>query len=253
VVETNGRTIDEHWPTARAVAIKLGCSRQQVYKLEKRGKLKGHDVREKNGVKIRRFDPAEVRELSQADELEQLLDVELVGHEDEDEDDAAPPNAMRLAAKVVGESRQVAVDARRGQHEAYELIAKPAREFSETLLRALEQREKRIAELEEKLNKFYDEQREARLEEREATLLQDQMQRDAARKDALFKVFTDNLPMVLEQLKNSMGAASGPFAEWMKKRSPAQQAKMIMAIEAVVGDDEPPAASSAEKGADAAS
>lgn len=117
-------------------------------------------------------------------------------------------------------------------------------------MRALEQREKRIAELEEKLNKFYDEQREARLEEREAAFMHSRQERTDQRKDQFFKMFTDNLPAVLEQLKTSLAGGAGPFAEWMKQRSPAQQAKMIMAIEAVIGDDEPAAASSSEKGSD---
>jgi len=54
----------ELWPTARAVSQALGCSRQQVYKLEKRGKLKARDVRS-GGVKLRRFDPEQVRRFSE--------------------------------------------------------------------------------------------------------------------------------------------------------------------------------------------
>lgn len=248
MAETNGRAIDERWPTARAVAHKLGCSRQQVYKLEKRGKLKGRDVRE-GGVKIRRFDPEQVAALSEDDELERLLDVDLLGPEDEDEVDDTPSNGMRLAAKVVGESRQVAVDARRGQHEAYELVAKPAREFTETLLKALEQREKRIAELEAKLNQFHDEQRAARMEEREAGFFQSRLEREDARKDAFFKMFVDNMPAVLDQLKKSVAGGGGPFVEWIRSLPPEQQKKLVMAVQTVIADDDPPpATSSAEKG-----
>lgn len=258
MAETNGKhtatseTESGTWLTARAVAVRLGCSRQQVYKLEKRGKLRGKNVRE-GSITLRRFDPSDVRELSSADELEQLLDVELAGPDDEDEDDGAPPNAMRLAAKVVGESRQVAVDARRGQHDAYELIATPAREYTKLLMQALEAREKRIAELEEKLNKFYDEQREARLEEREATFFHGRMEREDARKEQFFKAFTDNLPALLDQLKNSLsggGAAANPFVAWMAKQPPEKQIKMILAIEAVLGGgDEPEKGSSESSGA----
>lgn len=239
MIQTNGKaTTDvEKWPTARVVAAKLGCSRQQVYKLEKRGKLSARES-QANGVKVRRFDPATVAELADADELEQLLDPEL-GH-DEDEDDGAPPNAMRLAAKVVAESRQVATDARKGQQEAFELVARPAQEFTKLLMTALEQREARIAELEKKLNLFYDEQRESRRDDREAAFMQARLQREDDRKDQFFRVFVDSLPMVLEQLKASMGGAgSGPFVDWMKKRTPAEQKKLVTAIEAVVGFDEP--------------
>jgi hypothetical protein len=236
---TNGKATtidDERWPTASAVAIKLGCSRQQVYKLEMRGKLRA------DAGKPKRFDPDSVRALlADSDALAQLLEVDLPG-DDEDDDDTRPSNAMRLAAKVVQEARQVATDARRGQHEAYDLVAIPAREYTKLLMSALEQREKRIAELEEKLNRFYDEQRDSRAETQEAEFMRSRLEKTDARKDQFFKMFTDNLPVVLEQLKTSMSGGAGPFAEWMRKRSPAQQAKMILAIEAVIGEDQPPAA-----------
>jgi hypothetical protein len=54
----------EQWPTARAVAQALGCSRQHVYKLEKNGKLKARDV-QRGGVTLRRFDPEQVRRFSE--------------------------------------------------------------------------------------------------------------------------------------------------------------------------------------------
>lgn len=246
--EANGKpaAADSSWPTARAVAATLGCSRQQVYKLEKQGKLRGRDTRE-NGVKLRRFDPESVIALSEDSELEQLLGADSSGPDEaDDEDGGLPPNAMRLAARVLAESRQVAVDARRGQQEAFELVVKPATAFNDSLLRALEQREKRIAELEAKLNAFYDQQREARLEEREAEFLQQRMQQADARKDQFFKLFTDNVPLVLEQLKNS--ASGGPFVEWIRKLPPEQQKKLVMAVQTVIADDEPPAATPPEKG-----
>lgn len=241
---TNGRAIDERWLTARAVAHKLGVTRQYIYKLEKKGRLKGHDVRE-NGVKIRRFDPEQVSELAESSDLDRLLEEADAAGEDEDEE-LGSSSAMRLAAKVVTESRQVATDARRGQHEAYELIAKPTREFCEVLMRALEQREKRIAELEEKLNKFHDEQREARLEEREAGFFQSQMERGEARKDAFYKVFTDNLPVLLEQLKQSAKGGAGPFVDWIRSLPPDQQKRLVMAVQAVIAEEEPPAATATE-------
>lgn len=52
------------WPTARAVAHMLGCSRQHVYRLQNRGDLTARDVRE-DGVLIRRFDPARVRKFAE--------------------------------------------------------------------------------------------------------------------------------------------------------------------------------------------
>lgn len=55
----------ESWPTASTVAKALGCSRQHVYKLEKRGELEGRDVRT-GGVKIRRFNPEHVRRFSES-------------------------------------------------------------------------------------------------------------------------------------------------------------------------------------------
>jgi hypothetical protein len=240
----------QRWPTASLVAARLGCARTQVYKLEKRGKLRGAEVRMPNGKKLRRFDPQSVEELAAGDELEELLD------DDGDDDDAGDDvngskshPALKLAAKVVADSRTVALDARRGQQEAFELVSVPTREFTKLLLGAIEQREKRIAELEEKLNKFHDEQRAARAEEREVQFEMNRVERQDQRKDQFFKMFTDNLPVLLEQLKSAVSAGAGPFAEWMKKRSPAQQAKMIRAIEAVIGEDEPSAAtSSAEKG-----
>lgn len=244
----NGKAVDERWPTASKVASQLGCSRQQVYKLAARGKLRAKDVRE-NGVKKRRFDPSIVRDLAEAqDELDALLEQEETDDEEPEDESVSAGNASRLAGKVVSEFRQVAVDARRGQQEAFELVTKPAREFTETLLKALDQREKRIAELEEKLNKFYDEQREARLEEREAAMMQARLERADARKDEFFKLFTDNLPVVLTQLKESAGGGGGPFAKWIKKIPPEKQEKLIMAIEAVLGDEEPPSASAQEKG-----
>lgn len=236
------------WPTASAVAARLGCSRQQVYKLEKRGKLRGQDVRSPNGATFRRYDPEMAEQLAQADELETLL-VELPEGDDDDEAGGQPPNAMKLASKVVADARQMALDARRGQHEAYDLVATPAREYTKLLMAALEQREKRIAELEEKLNKFYDEQRDARAEAQEAEFLRSRLARADERKDQFFKMFSDNVPIVLDQLKASVAAGAGPFVEWMKKRSPEQQKKMIMAIEAVIGED-PPGESSAEKDQD---
>ena len=245
MAETNGKAIDERWPTARAVAQKLGCTRQYIYKLEKKGRLKGTDVRE-NGVKIRRFDPEQVSALAESDELDKLLEEE--PEDDGGDDDLGSASGMRLAARVVTESRQVATDARRGQHEAYELIAKPTRELCETLMRALDAREKRIAELEEKLNKFHDEQREARMEEREAGFFQNQLERGEARKDAMFKVFTDNLPVLLEQLKQSAKGAGGPFVEWIRSLPPEQQKKLVMAVQTVIADDDEPAGeSSSEK------
>lgn len=253
---TNGTRVSaaeqQRWPTASSVAARLGCARTQVYKLEKRGKLRGAEVRMPNGKKLRRFDPEAVETLASGDELEELLD------DDSDDDDAGAEDvagaksspALKLAAKVVADSRTLALDARRGQQEAFDLVSVPTREFTKLLLGAIEQREKRIAELEEKLNKFHDEQRAARAEEREVQFEMNRVERQDQRKDQFFKMFTDNLPVLLEQLKTAVSAGAGPFAEWMKKRSPAQQAKMIMAIEAVIGDDEPPAAtSSAEKGA----
>jgi len=246
----NGKAIEEQWPTARVVAKKLGCTAHQVYKLERGGLLHGRDVRV-NGVKLRRFDPADVRTLADADALEQILDVELTEPDDDEAgDNAPPPNAMRLAANVVTESRQLALDARKGQHEAYELIAKPAREFTETIMKALDQREKRIAELEAKLSQFYDEQREARLEDRELAMMQSRLDRDDLRKDQMFKTFFDHLPLVLDQLKTSLSGGGGPFAEWLKGVPPEKQKKLILAIEAVTADDdEQPSASSAEASA----
>jgi hypothetical protein len=234
MIQTNGKATElEKWPTARAVAAKLGCSRQQVYKLEKRGKLSGRE-----SGKIRRFDPATVAALAEDDdELEMLLAGESVAAEDEDEDEGPPPRAMQLAAKVVTESRQMAADARRGQQEAYDLLAAPTREYTKLLMQALEAREKRIAELEERLNKFHDEQRDARRDDREAAFFQSRLEREDDRKDQMWKLFLDNLPLVLQQLKASMGG-SGPFVEWMKKRTPAEQQKLVMAIETVVGFDE---------------
>jgi hypothetical protein len=241
---TNGRTIDERWLTARAVAHKLGCTRLEVYKLEKRGKLLGHDVKE-HGAKLRRFDPASVRALAEAaEEIEQILDDE--SEADDDDETVANPNSMALAAKVVAESRQLALDARKGQQEAFALVTKPSREFTEVLLKALDQRETRIAELETKLSKYYDEQREARADDRETAMMQSRLEREDARKDQMFKTFTDNLPLFLDQVKASIsGAAGGPFSEWIRKLSPEKQAKLIMAIESVTGDDEEPP--SAEK------
>lgn len=244
---TNGKAIEEHWPTARVVAKKLGCTAHQVYKLEKSGMLHGRDVRV-NGVKLRRFDPADVRTLADADELEQILDVELTEPDpDEEGEDTAPPNAMRLAAKVVADSRQLALDARKGQQEAFDLVTKPAREFTETIMRSLEAREKRIAELEAKLSQFYDEQREARLEDREVAMLQSRLERGDARKDQMLKTFMDHLPIVLDQLKNSLSGGGGVFTEWLSKVPPEKQKKLILAIEAVTADDdEQPGPSSAE-------
>jgi len=247
IEHANGKAVEsDDWPTARVVAARLGCSRQQVYKLEKRGKLRGKDVRE-NGVKLRRYDPESVSNLAEDSELEALLGVD-AGDEGDEGDDLIAPNGMRLAAKVVSESRQVAVDARRGQQEAFELVTKPAQAFTETLLKALEQRESRIAQLEEKLNKYYDEQREARLEEREAQLFASQMERADQRKDQFFKLFTDNVPLVLEQIKKSAAASAGPFVEWIRELPPQQQKRLVMAVQAVIAEDEPPAASPPEKG-----
>lgn len=241
---TNGKAVDERWPTAGTVAAKLGCSRQQVYRLEKRGKLRARDVRE-NGVKRRRFDPSTVRDLAEAqDELEALLESE----EPDDDDDPAQPLDSRLANRAIAELQKTAVDARRGQQEAFDLVVKPVREFSETMMRALEQAQKRNAELEQMLSKMHDEQREARLEEREQKMIQDRVARSDARKDEFFKLFTDNVPIVLTQLKESMQAGGGPFAKWMKEVPPEKQKKLIVAIEAVLGDeDEPTSASAPEK------
>lgn len=239
--ETNGKPTEfEKWPTARAVAVQLGCSRQQVYKLAERGKLLGRDVREKGGGKVKRFDPSSVAELANADnDLDLLLASEAMTDEDDEDDDGPPPNVMVLAGKVVSEARQQAADARKGQHEAYDLIARPTQELVKLLQSMLTEARERIRELETTLNAIFDANRERRREDLEAEFLQSRLKREDDRKDAFFQMFINNLPLVLDQLKaSSMG--SGPFVPWLKKLSPEKQTKLITAIEAVTADDEVP-------------
>ena len=225
----NGKAIDsEEWPTATEAAAILGCSRQQVYKLEKDGRLHAKDARE-NGVKIRRFDPESVRACAESSELQSLLGARGAL----DDDDA--PSGMRLAAAVVSESRQTALAATRAQQELVALIVKPSREINELLLSALKQREERIRELEGQLNAQNDEQRAARAEEREAALFANQLERADLRKDAFFKMFVENVPMVVKQFKASGG---GPFVDWIRNLPQEKQQRLVDVVQSAINDED---------------
>jgi hypothetical protein len=239
----NGKpTGESEWPTATAVAAKIGCSRQQVYRLEKRGKLRGRDVRE-NGVKVRRFDPESVRALAEDQELEAILGADEAAETDEGDDAGGlTAGGMRLAARVVSESRQVALDARRGQQEAFELVTKPTQAIVELLLRTLQQREARIAELEKQLTQQFDEQRQARAEERELLLEQQRLERAELRKEQFFKMFVEYAPAVLEQMKRS--APNGPFVEMLQAMNPDEQKRLVLMVKSVITDDDQPASPS---------
>lgn len=249
---TNGKATAEQvekWPTARKVAATLGVSRQQVYRLERRGKLAARESRE-NGAKVRRYDPSTVAELEQAEtELERLLAEMAEDSAGDEEEAAAAPalptaNGMLLAARALAESRQVATDARKGMHEAYDLIAKPTQEIVKLLMATVTQQNTRIADLEGQLNRIHDEQRDQRREDRESAFVQQRMQRDDDRKDAFFRMFVDHLPVVLEQMRP--GGAKSQLFEYLKKCSPEKQARIIMAMETVIGDDPSPPATEVE-------
>ena len=231
---TNGKAVADKWPTASGVAARLGCLRQQVYRLEKRGKLSAHETR--GGAK--RYDPAKVAELEEADdELERLLASEVMT-DDEDDEEGPPPNVMRLAGGVVKESRLMALEARKGLHEAYDLIATPTRELVKLQAQMLTDARARISELETRLNQFHDEQRDARRDDREAAFVQQRMQREDDRKDAFFRMFVDNLPVVIEQMRP--GGANSKLLEYLKNCSPEKQSRIIMTLETVMGDDPEP-------------
>lgn len=238
---SNGSRLPEgwhSWPTARVVAKRLRCSRQQVYKLQRDGELRGVDGFT-DGKRIRRFDPEQVRALEplDADELDDDDD------ELELEDDRPDLAVMKLAAKMVAEARQMSADARKAVHDAYSTTNTPARELLKLAVEALGEREKRIGELEKTVSSMHDEQRDARREDREFSLFQRQVEREDERKAQFWKVASEHGPVVLGQVLDSIKNAGGPLAEWAKHQSPEKQKKLIMAIEAVIGDDEPPGGS----------
>ena len=223
----------ESWLTAGEVSRRLRCARTHVYRLEQRGELRCFDG-VSHGKRVRRFDPASVSALAPTDdELDDELADELEGSNGAD--------TTKLVARMLTEARSLTTDARKGQHEAYQLIAVPSRELHGITLGALKQQAERIRELEQQLNKMYDEQRDARRDDREFTLLERQLGEGEARKDKFFQMLVQVAPEVLGQLVSTMKAgagAAGPLAEWMKAKTPEQQRKLIQAIEVVMAIDE---------------
>lgn len=240
------------WPTAREVAKRIRCSRQQVYKLERDGELRGVNG-VSNGKKIRRFDPDQVAKLEplDADELDDEDDAEL---EDLVADERVDVAVLKLAAKMVSEARTMSADSRSAVAKAYESVNEPARMLLKLAVDALGARETRIAELEKTVSLMHDEQRDARRDDREFALYEKQADRDEQRKDQLFQVAAQHAPVVLGQVLETLKKAGGPLAEWMRTAPPEKQAKVIAAIESVITEEPEPdvgsSSSSPEKGED---
>jgi hypothetical protein len=216
----------QSWPTAGKVAKRLGVARAHVYRLEKRGDLRGVEG-VWMGRNVMRFDPATVEALEPRG-----LDV---AEEDEGADDeTASDAAIRLLTRSLSEMKQIAIDARKGQHDAYTLVAKPSQELHTLTSDALKQAYERIRELEDRLNKMHDEQRDSRREDREFALFEKQVADGDARKDQFMQLFFENAPVVFGQLLETMKGAKGPLADWLRAKSPEQQKKYIAALETFV-------------------
>lgn len=235
----------ESWLTASEVSRRLRCARTHVYRLAARGDLVSFDGYS-HGKKEKRFQPASVAALTPTDEeVEDELaeEIESVGNVD----------TSKLVARLLTEARTLATESRKGQHEAYQLVAGPSRELHTITLNALKAQAERIRELEAQLNKMHDEQRDERREDREFALIEKNMGDSEARKERFFQMFATAAPELLGQVVASLkGGDSGPLAAWFKSRNPAEQLKLISAIEAVMTVEDELAATPAKKEAEAA-
>lgn len=213
------------WLTAGEVAHRLLCTRQQVYRLERDGELRAM-VGNWRGKIVRKFDPVQVAKIAPR-ELTASVDDELA-----DEFDEVDPS--RLLAQFLKESRQIATDFRRGQHEAYQLVAAPSRELHNLTLEALKTANARIKELEGQLNAAFDERRDERREDREFALFERTQREQSDRQQQFFQMFVAKAPVIFSQLLEGLRGAKGPLAEWMQAQSPDQQKQLITAIQAVM-------------------
>lgn len=246
----------ENWPTAIEVSKRLGIARAHVYRMHKAGELRGVEGSKLGGKKTLRFDPESVEALAPASEQSELAALAELGADDDEsgEGGAKPPDLYRLLARVLSESRQISIDARKGQHEAYTraheafgLMAKPTQEITSLMGEALKQAYSRIHELEERLNSMHDEQRDARREDREFALFEKTVTDGEVRKEQFAKLFLENAPVLFGQLAETMRSRGGPVAEWFSSKTPEQQKKVIAAIETFlsVADEANEASSSA--------
>lgn len=237
------------WPNAAATARRLGCARAHVYRLEGRGQLRSVEVTER-GRRVRKYDPITIEAVKErqslpVDELE-AGELDAAGDDDgsdgggsDDESSAmvrtgGGGDVYRLLARLLSEAREITKDARKGQHDAYQLIATPSRELHVLMSEALKQAYERIRELEKVVSAMHDEQRDSRREDREFALFEKQVSDGEARKEQFMKLFLENAPVVFGQVLETVKGPGGPLAEWLRAKSPDQQKKYITALETFV-------------------
>ncbi|HET9930198.1 MAG TPA: helix-turn-helix domain-containing protein [Polyangiaceae bacterium] len=258
------------WLTAVQVARRLRCHRQHVYRLALNGDLTFYDGMFRGRLQ-RRFEPGSVEAYAQS----RPQNEQSASSSSDDDSDSGIPGAeyfeesdleregggardgalvelSRLMARGLTDLREVATDARKGQHEAYSLIAVPSREMFKLALDQLRAAYKRIRELEERLNRLHDEQRDARRDDREFSLVEKQLNASAEQKDQFFKMLLSNVPTVFAQLKDTIERrTTGPLARWTASLSPEKQTRLVGAIEAVMSvEDELKSAASPSASSD---
>lgn len=230
---TNSRIQPEDWdtwPTATGVAIRLGVSRQWVYKLERSGKIRSYEGVYR-GKKLKRFDPSSIDSLT-PDVLEEI--------EDDETTETAHSEALRLAARTNAELLAGYTKAVERAEGAYELMRGFTKQFVDQILAHQSDVYGRMGKVEEQLHAMHDAARDARREDREHSLLEATIEREQARKDAAWEALKQHGPALLNQVVESFARGkqpppeADPVREWFARKSAAEQAETLAAFETFI-------------------
>lgn len=218
----------EEWPAAAEAARRAKVSRQHIYRLIESGELEAVEGTQ-SGRKVLRINP---------DSIERFL---VEGGEPQEAAEMASSGEFAVAVRLVSEARQIASEARKGQHDAYQLIAQPSRELIKLLLEANAQKDARIRELEGQLNAMHDAQRDARKEDREWLIAERAQAAEDSRKEQVIDALKTHWPTIVEQLSETLkakrGMSSGPLMQLLQQLDSEQQKKLAFALQAIIKED----------------